>query len=111
MQTGTHGIADATLDQTEFGVTTTYFQRSSERGALVFFINEGKDEVVDFTRSAIIALDKASSLSYTLPFELYAGKYRMLIYDIEQDGTLLSGVGYPAISTDEITTRSDSQGM
>ena len=31
---------------------------------------------------------------------LYPGQYRVLIYDIESDGTLASGVGYPAVRRD-----------
>ena len=60
---------------------------------------------VDFTRSVLLALDRNTSLNYTLPFNLYPGQYRVFVYDIESDGTLSNGVGYPAIMSElSITT-------
>ena len=106
---GTHGIQDATVDQTNFRVATTYYETSSEEGALLSFVYENNQRV-NFKRSPLIALNRTSSRSYVLPFDLYAGKYRIFIYDIEQDGKLQNGTAYPAISTDVITTRSDSPG-
>ena len=58
------------------------------------FIDDNGD--VDFTRSALLALDRNTSLHHTLPFNLYPGQYRVFVYDIESDGTLSNGVGYPA---------------
>ena len=52
------------------------------------------DGDVDFAGSVLLALDKNTSLNYTLPFSL---SHRVLVYDITSDGTLPSGVGYPAV--------------
>ena len=61
------------------------------------FIDDNGD--VDFTRSVFLALDRNStSLHHTLPFNLYPGQYRVFVYDIESDGTLSNGAGYPAIT-------------
>ena len=62
------------------------------------FIDDNGD--VDFTRSVLLALDRNTSLHHTLPFNLYPGQYRVFVYDIESDGTLSNGVGYPAITDD-----------
>ncbi len=62
--------------------------------------------VVNFTRSVTLALDRNTSLDYVLPFELFPGRrYRMFVYDIEQDGTLRNGVGYPAITEEMQNSR------
>ena len=60
------------------------------------FITDSGD--VDFSRSFLLALDKNTSHNHTLPFELYPGQYRVYVYDIEHDGTLNNGVGYPAVT-------------
>ena len=84
------------------------------------FIDDNGD--VDFTRSVLLALDRNTSLHHTLPFNLYPGQYRVFVYDIESDGTLYNGVGYPAVSaTDQynlyedavnfFTTSEDDQGI
>ena len=60
------------------------------------FIDDNGD--VDFTRSVPLTLDRNTSLHHTLPFNLlYPGQYRVFVYDIESDGTLSNGVGYPAV--------------
>ena len=62
------------------------------------FIDDNGD--VNFTRSVLLALDRNTSLNYTLPSNLYPGQYRVYIfvYDIEKNGTLYNGVGYPAVT-------------
>ena len=52
---------------------------------------------VDPSRAAYLALSRMASLRHALPFSLSAGGYRVFVYDIESDGTLASGVGYPAV--------------
>ena len=78
-------------------VMTSYFQYHTAHGALFMFLFHGSIGVVDFTKSAILALDQTTSFNYTLPFNLYPGQYKVFIYDIEQNGVLHSGVEYPAI--------------
>ena len=53
---------------------------------------------LDFSRSFLLALDRNTSHNHTLPFDLYPGRYRVYVYDIEHDGTLHNGVGYPAVT-------------
>ena len=62
------------------------------------FIDDNGD--VNFTRSVLLALDRNTSLHHTLPFNLYPGQYSVFVYDIESDGTLHNGVGYPAITNE-----------
>ena len=64
---------------------------------------------VNFTRSVLLALDRNTSLHHTLPFNLYPGQYRAFVYDIESDGTLSNGVGYPAVMNE--LTLSNEQGI
>ena len=42
-----------------------------------------------------------------LPFDLYPGQHKVHVYDIENDGTLQNGVGYPA-ATEELFTNNGS---
>ncbi len=111
---GTHGVEAANIayvGQDEIRITISYSRFSFESGVLVSLISDGASpNVVNFTRSVTLTLDRNTSLDYVLPFELFPGSYRMFIYDIEQDGTLRNGVGYPAF-TGEIQIRSNSQGM
>lgn len=69
-------------------------------GVLIVYIFITDDGAVDFTRSRLITVERNDSLHYSLPFSLPAGLYRVFAYDIEQDGLLSSGVGYPAVTHD-----------
>ena len=66
------------------------------------FITDSGD--VDFSRSFLLALDRNTSQNHTLPFDLYPGHYRVYVYDIEHDGTLNNGVGYPAVTQELFTS-------
>ena len=68
------------------------------------FIDANGD--VDFTRSVLLALDRNTSLHHTLPFNVHPGQYRVFVYDIESDGTLYNGVGYPAVTMELILLQS-----
>lgn len=73
---------------------TTYSQISEARGALlIVFIGVGN---IIFSKSALVALDSASS-RHVLPFRLPRGQHKAFMYDMERDGTLFNGVGYPAV--------------
>ena len=65
---------------------------------------------VDFTKTLVLAVDRETSRNFTLPFSLPPGEYGIFVYDIELDGTLLSGVGYPAASS-ELTIDGSNQGI
>ena len=77
---------------------TNYAEGSNAAGALYEFIFITDSGAVDFTRSALVALNRSTSRNYVFPFSLSAGQYRVSVYDIEQDGILSSGVGYPAVT-------------
>ena len=62
----------------------------------------------DLTRAAYLALDRNTSRSHTLPFSLSVGRVAVLVYDIESDGTLASGVGYPAVDREVVIINSTS---
>ena len=112
---GTHDILNATTTETDDDVvniviTTLYSEHSDARGALFDFVFIDDNGDVDFTRSVLLTLDRNTSLKHTLPFNLYPGQYRVFVYDIESDGTLSNGVGYPAV-TSELNIRRDGQGI
>jgi hypothetical protein len=78
---------------------TEYSELSTASGAilsLVYITESG------FSRSFLLALDGNTSYYYSLPFNLYPGQYMVHVYDVECDGVLPNGVGYPAV-TDEFT--------
>ena len=107
---GTNDVTFATAIETtsKVMVTTQFCRGSAASGALFSFVFLTEDEGVNFNKSALLALDRNTSLNHTLPFSLHPGHYRVYVYDIEQDGTLSTGVLYPA-ATDEIFVF--SQGM
>ena len=90
-------------------ITTLYSEHSDARGALFDFVFIDDNGDVNFTRSVLLALDRNASLHHTLPFNLYPGQYRVFVYDIESNGTLYNGVGYPAV-TNEFNTSKEYQG-
>lgn len=108
--TATHDIIRAMVTETHSNVvviTTLYSDKSDARGALFSFVFIDDDGAVNFTHSALVTLDRTSS-KHVLPFNLFPGLYTVFVYDIEQDGILSSGVGYPAVTT-TLSTRGDNQ--
>ena len=105
---GTHDVRNATVHE---GITieTDYFEHSSASGALFIFVFLDSG-TVDLTRAIYLALDRNTSHNYTIPFILNGGRMAVFVYDIESDGTLASGVGYPAVNT-ELIESNLSQGM
>ena len=101
----------AELDSRFIVITTLYSEHSDARGALFDFVFIDDNGDVDFTRSVLLALDRNTSLNHTLPFNLYPGRYRVLVYDIESDGTLSNGVGFPATVTDLLLSNRNELGM
>ena len=106
--TGTHDIRDATVDNTSRLLTTEYFEYSKAKGALVIIICMDKDGSVNFSRSSYLSIDRNTSLNYTLLIEA-PGLCDVFVNDIENDGRLIKGVGYPA-SRDQFTIAGNSQG-
>ena len=89
-----------------------YFEGSNATGALYEFIFITDSGAVDFTRSALVVLDRETSDDYEVLFSLSSGLYKVLVYDIEENAILSSGVGYPAVMDEvELPVRSTKQGM
>lgn len=86
-------------------VTTVYSDYSDAKGALLNFVSIDNRNDIDFTKSALLALDRNISHDYTLPFNLFPGQYIVLCLDIEHNGTLFSGVGYPAGRDELVSTQ------
>ena len=106
---GTHDVLNVMALQTEeraITVTTVYSEHSTAKGALFGFVFITDSGDVDFGRSFLLALDRNTSHNHTLPFDLYPGHYRVYVYDIEHDGLLNNGVGYPAV-TQELLANSN----
>ncbi len=89
------------MDEQSVTVSVAYSEHSCAAGALVIFVFMNDCETVGFS---FLALNRTASLSYTLPFELPPGQYGVFVYDIESDGTLVSGVGYPAVNREMVTS-------
>ena len=107
--TGTHGILsiDATPTLSEILMKIAYYRHSNTRGAFLSVVFITHDGGVDFTKSALLPMEKDNN---TLPHRLHSpGTYEVHAYDIEEDGTLATGVGYPAVSTDVIPVHGDSK--
>lgn len=88
-------------------VTTQYSQYSDARGTLLIFVFI-RYGVLDFSRSALVALDSAYT-NNVVPFRLFPGQHKVFVYDIESNGTLFNGVGYPAVIY-EFQTRGNNLG-
>ena len=85
-------------------LSTEYFRHSRESGALYLFRSSTGDTW------ALVALNREASDHYTLPFHLPAGRYRVSVYDIEHNGTVLSGVVYPATVNEFTVSGAQDQG-
>ena len=65
-------------------------------------LNVGGD--VALREALYLILDKNSSRSHILPYSLTDRRMAVCVYDIESDGTLASGVGYPAVNRELVTS-------
>ena len=88
------------MDEQTVTVSAAYSEHSCAAGVLLIFVLTSDCVAVSIT---FLALNETASLDYTLPFELPPGQHRVLAYDIESDGTLASGVGYPAVNRKLVT--------
>lgn len=102
---GTHDVEAVTVD--EFQVSVSYFAGSLAEGALLNFVLTYINGV---NFSFLLPIGKNSSFNYLLPFSLIPGQYIVFTYDIEQDGLLSRGIGYPAV-TNLLQASGSSQGM
>ena len=80
------------------GVSIEYHAGSTAKGALLIFMLETDDENINFDKSVILPVKSNITREYILSIQLFHGQYQVFFHDIEQSGTLLSGLGYPALS-------------
>ena len=80
------------------GVSIEYHTGSTAKGALLNLMFETDDENINFDKSVILPVKSNITQGHILPIRLFHGRYRVFFHDIEQSGTLLSGLGYPALS-------------
>ena len=80
------------------GVSIEYHSCSDAKGALLNFMFETGNRSIDFDKSVILPVKSNITRGHILPIQLFPGQYRVFFHDIEQSGTLLSGLGYPALS-------------
>ena len=87
----------------EVSIATTYSLYSNATGALFNFLHLNDSESIDFTESFHFALQRNNS-NITIPYHLNSGVYIINVYDIESDGTLRNGLGYPAATAEFISS-------
>ena len=80
------------------GVSIAYHTGSTAKGALLNFMLETGNGSIDYEKSVILPVKSNITRGHILPIQLFPGQYRVFFHDIEQSGTLLSGLGYPALS-------------
>ncbi len=109
---GTHDIRNATVTEEDTGITveTDYFEHSSASGALFIFVPLDDSGAADLTRAIYLALNRSTSRNHGLSFSLSGGRMAVFVYDIERDGTLVSGVDYPAVIRELVTSNATTQG-
>ena len=104
---GTFDILNATVlaeEDNTIAIRVQYNEDSEAHGALFSFVFLTEDRGVDFNRSALLALDRNTSLNFSSDFDLYPGYCEIFVYDIEKNGTLSTGIQYPAVATNLNTT-------
>lgn len=105
---GTHDIQGLQMmSAMDLELAVVYSEHSCAAGALFVFVFLNENGNVDFTQSAFLVLNRSTLLHYSPP---HAGDYLVFVYDIEQDGTLQDGVGYPAVTTN-FTMEWDREGL
>ena len=75
-------------------VVVTFFAESTARGAVMNCVSVNESGEINITSSVLLMLERINSTAMA-SFNLYPGQYQVLVYDIEQDGTLSSGVRLP----------------
>ena len=93
-------------DTTE--VVVNFFAESTARGAVMKCVSIAASGDVNLTSSVLLILERINDTA-TTSIDLYPGEYSVYFYDIEQDGQLSLGEGYPAV-TDQILAGGNKQG-
>ena len=99
---GTHDIMDVLVNSNgnTLQVVVTFFAESTARGAVMNCVSVNESGEINITSSVLLTLERINSIAMS-SFNLYPGQYQVFVCDIEQEGTLSSGVGYPAV-TDQL---------
>ena len=107
---GTHDIMDILLSSNgnTLEVVVTFFAESTARGAVMNCVSVNDGGEINITSSVLLTLERINSTAMA-SFNLYPGQYQVFVYDIEQDGKLSSGVGYPA-TTDQLLVSGNRNG-
>lgn len=111
--TGTHGILDVTLEETEeneYVLQTYYSQKSNTGGVLINFLYYN-NQSIDLSRSTILTLERNVSRYFIPAFNLpsHVKLYDLTAYyDIEESKLLSTGVRYPAIAEQHMLSGNES---
>lgn len=97
-------------EDSEAAAQTVFSEHSSVNGIFLIFTSLDPTEVTDLENAKYLALDKNASHNFTLPFSLSAGRTIILLYIIERDGKLASGVNYPVVMTELAAERNTTPG-
>ena len=93
------------------GVSIEYHSCSDAEGALLNFMFETGNGSIDYEKSLILPVKSNITRGHILPIRLFPGEYRVFFHDIEQSGTLSSGLGYPALSRELTISTGINHGM
>ena len=95
---GTHDIENITASVTRNNtvrISVYYFSGSVAKGTLLNFVYKNNTDGQYY--SYFQPVERNASSNYILPFDLPDREFEIFAYDIKRNGTLYSGVGYPAI--------------
>ena len=109
---GTHDIMDILVNSNgnTIEVVVTFFAESTARGAVMNCVSVNDSGEINITSSVLLTLERINSTAIT-SFNLNTGQYQVFDYDIEQDGTLSLGVGYPAVTNQLLVSGNRNGGL
>ena len=87
---GTHDVQRTDVENST--VTISYVENTKAKGALCILISIHNGHV-DFDSSVFVFIRRNEELPISM---LRSGMYNVVCYDVENNGRLLPGVGYPA---------------
>ena len=90
---GTHDVQRTDMENSTINVS--YVENTRAKGALCILISV-RDGRVDFDSSVFVFIRSNEEMPIAMPLYLRPGKYDVACYDVESNGRLPPGVGYPA---------------
>ncbi len=104
---GTHNVRNISIvtENENIEISTLFSPHSAAKGALYIFVPIKETGETKLNKSTVLPIARATG-SYTLTTPL-GGSYAVLVYDIESDGLLQSGVGYPSTRRDNLFLSSE----